>query len=128
MRLCRTALVVSLFVMVGSTPAQEPASSSSGRRLGVFTSQAVPRGVETNAATATGDLGELWLTTGSGFPGAVLRSSSGQPLVLATGGTEALRVFSDGHVSVGAPYNLAPFSVLSYTDGGGALYAHHQTT
>lgn len=126
MRNCRAVLLVSLLSSVVSIAAQAPFSASD-RRLGVFLSQGAPRLVATNATTS-GDLGELWLTTGSGLPGAALRAVSGQTLSLATGGAEALRVFSDGRVAIGAPYNLGRLSVLDYADGGSALYLLQQTS
>ena len=50
------------------------------------------------------------------------------PTVFATSGLERMRIFGNGNVAIGGPYNQAKLAVFDYADGTIASILHHDVT
>lgn len=121
---------LSVFAQTPNVPVPEPAatpggivqsnadeSSAAGRPLRVA--------VESNVTGTNGDL--LLDAPPSPFQtGVVLRAASG-PMGFFTGGGERMRIFTNGHIGIGGPYDNGRLGVYEYTDLGRALTALLQT-
>jgi hypothetical protein len=96
----------------------------SGEELHVFRDATAsrPSGVASNVA---GTYGDLLLDDSTAV---MLRANGSTPLTIHTNGSERMRFFSDGNVTVGAPYNLARFTAFNTTAAGKALYAYQYSS
>jgi hypothetical protein len=50
------------------------------------------------------------------------------PMLFATNSIERMRIWGDGNITIGAPYNLGRLAILEYGDATRAVYAVHDVT
>ena len=85
-------------------------------------------GATLQAAIASTGSGSTGPNVAGGASAMQLWNYANAPMVFATNSTERMRIFADGNVTIGAPYNQGRFASFSVADGSRAIYARHDAT